>query len=105
MPELDADYDESTIARLERGGRAQYHVPPPGSPSARAGWRRSAATGGLLTGLALGLREVFDPPPDEEVILEVDIDAPPGPPAPVRFVMVDGAPAASRIILRPWLAT
>jgi hypothetical protein len=57
----------------------------------------------LITGLALGLREVFEPPPDEEVVLEVDIDAPPLDHRPARFVMVDGLPAASSIVLRPWL--
>jgi hypothetical protein len=101
--DLDALYDESTMARLDRA--ANSADPQTTSPTvpARPGWRRGAVAGGLLTGLALGLREVFDPPPDEEVILEVDIDAPP-PQRPVRFVMVDGAPSASRIILRPWLA-
>ena len=114
MPaDFDAIYDEATAARLDRADGVN-RTPRPDPPSdvdpvasgpVPARWRRRAVTGGLLTGLALGLREVFDPPPDEdEIIQEVDVDAPPRDDQPVRIVLIEGAPRASRIILRPWLA-
>jgi hypothetical protein len=67
-------------------------------------WRRGTVTGALITGLTLGLQEVFDPPPDDEVVEEIDLDGQPYTERPVRYVHVEGAPRASRIILRPWLA-
>jgi hypothetical protein len=36
-------------------------------------------------------------------VVEVDVDAPPLDHVPARFEMVVGSPAASRILLRPWL--
>ncbi|MGH9119891.1 MAG: hypothetical protein ACRD0A_19065 [Acidimicrobiales bacterium] len=108
MPvDFSAIYDEATAARLARTDpRPRSTNEPEAAPVAGAPvrWRRRAVTGGLLTGLTLGLREVFDPPPDDEVVQEVDVDAPPLDDRPVRFVMVEGAPPVSRIILRPWLS-
>jgi hypothetical protein len=103
-PAFETLYDESTLARLDRPTHSGDPETTSSTGPARSGWRRGMVAGGLFTGLALGLREVFDPPPDEEVVVEVDVDAPPAPERPVRFVMVDGAPSVSRIILRPWLA-
>jgi hypothetical protein len=110
VDDLDADYDEPTLARLDRAGAgprpgSSATAEPPDRTPFRAAARRRVVTGSLITGLALGLREVFDPPPDEEVVVEVDVDAPPLDHFPARFEMVIGAPSASRIVLRPWLAT
>ncbi len=104
MPvDFDVIYDEATVARLDRFDRQprprRAVAPPP------PGWRRTAVTGGLLTGLAFGFRDLLDPRPETEVVEEIDVDAPPCDDRPVRFVMVDGVPPASRIILRPWLAS
>jgi hypothetical protein len=103
VPDIEADYDEPTLARLDRAGRVG-HSHPAAPTAGRARWRHGAVAGGLLTGLALGLQEVFDPPPEEEIVLEIDVDGPPPPDQAVRFVMISGVPTASRIILRPWLA-
>lgn len=98
--EFEAIYDDATAARLQRSGPRRSAIHRPSRPT---GWRRGAVTGTLLTGLALGLQEVFDPPPDEVVLEEVDLDGLPHTGEAVSVVLVEGAPRASRVILRPWL--
>jgi hypothetical protein len=90
------------VARLDRRARPQSTVGPDRRP-APTGWPRRAATGALITGLALGLREVLAPAEDEPVIEEIDPNGLVDPDQPVWFVFVAGAPGASRIVLRPWL--
>jgi hypothetical protein len=100
--ELDAIYEPAVQARLRRGGARRRSEPVASSPS--TGWRRGAVAGTIVTGLVLGLREVFDPPPDDVVLEEIDLDGLALPAQPVTFVLFDGAPRASRIVVRPWLA-
>jgi hypothetical protein len=100
--DLDAWYDAATVARLDRQARPRSTVGANGRP-APTGWPRRTATGALITGLALGLREVLAPVEDEPVIEEIDPNGLVDPDQPVWFVFVAGAPGASRIVLRPWL--
>jgi hypothetical protein len=99
--DLDACYDAATVARLDRRARTRPSVEAP--RPARRGWSRRTATGALVTGLALGLREVLAPTEDEPVIEEIDPNGLLDREQPVWFVYVAGAPSASRIVLRPWL--
>ena len=95
-PDLEDLYDDETLAALDRGG----HRSPP-APRGRV--RRQAAAGALVTGLALGLQEVFDPPADDPVVIEVDLSSGDGGDRPVSVVLVPRAPRASRAVVRPWL--
>jgi hypothetical protein len=96
-PELDELYDEQTLAALDRGAvRSGGHWRP---PSARPG-----LAGVMLAGSALALRDLLETEPDTDAVVEFRPED--GDPAPrwVTFVYVPGAPRASRIVVRPWLA-
>lgn len=71
----------------------------------RAGQPRKAiGAGALMTAVALGFQHVFDPPDDEEVVLEVDASEP----LDERWVAYDHdatSPSRSRAHVRPWLAS
>lgn len=58
----------------------------------------------MLTGMALGLREVLDPEPPSDAVVELRPDADDAGARWVTFVHVPGAPGASRLVIRPWLA-
>ncbi len=84
MAELEELYDEQTIAALERGA---------GEPPARIiETRRPRMAGALLHAGALALRDVFDPGPETDPVVEFRPDE--GDPAQewVTFVYVPGAP-------------
>lgn len=66
-------------------------------------WRRRTATGALLTGVALGLAEVFEPPPAEVAIVAEAPGEPPGPPRAVTVHLDEDDPSASSVVIRPWL--
>jgi hypothetical protein len=93
---LDDVYDEVTLARIDRS------VPSPARPVV-TGWRRGTATGALVTGLVVGLRDVVEPARRDVIVEEVDLFGRVDPAAPVVYVHVPGAPALSRASVRPWL--
>lgn len=94
-PRLEEVYDAETLAALDRW------APGAGAEPLRRGGRVGA--GALLVGLALGLRDAFDDDRGDPVV-EPDPGGGPEEGRWVTFVYVPGAPAASRIIVRPWLA-
>jgi hypothetical protein len=96
VPELDELYDERTLAALDAAV---------GEPAATWEPRSARPTfAALVAGTVLGLQEVLDPRPEGEPVVELRPD--PGQPGEpwVSFVHVVGAPWASRIVVRPWLA-
>ena len=62
------------------------------------------ATGALLTGIALGLRDVFDP--DKKVdTIAIEQEAPAEPDEPQEYeVRLNGSPRDAQAIYRPWVA-
>lgn len=95
-PPFEELYDERTLAALDaRTGEPAR----PWQPVARRG-----GAGGVLLGAVLGLREVLDPEPDDEPVIELRPDDSGADECWVTFVFVPGAPRASRILVRPWLA-
>ena len=74
-PRLEDVYDEATLVALDTGVEPERDAPGPqdgGVPVAAAsGWRGSLAGGAVLAGIALGLKEVFDPEPDGGAVIEV----------------------------------
>jgi hypothetical protein len=97
VAELEELYDERTLAALHRGaGEPAAEVRRP--PARRGGF------GAMLTGMALGLREVLDPEPPGDAVVELRPDVDDAGERWVSYVHVPGAPTASRVVVRPWLA-
>ena len=61
------------------------------------------ATGALLTGIALGLRDVFDPERKRDTIA-IEQEAPGEPEGPQRYeVKLNGSPRDAQAVYRPWV--
>ena len=74
--------------------------PAPRVPPKRA----RTATGALLTGIALGLRDVFDPEKKVDTIA-IEQEAPTEPDEPQEYeVRLNGSPRDAQAIYRPWVA-
>jgi hypothetical protein len=65
--------------------------------------RRTLGGGALLTAVALGLQEVFDPRDGDEIVLFVDAGGEPDDGQPVTFDYDPTSAARSRAHVRPWL--
>ena len=80
------------------GFKPQPVVPRPPPRKART------ATGALLTGIALGLRDVFDPEKKVDTIA-IEQDAPPEPDEPQEYeIRLNGSPRDAQAIYRPLVA-
>jgi hypothetical protein len=66
-------------------------------------WRRRSATGALLTSVALGLRQVFDPEKKERIVIEQQAPGQPEKVEPVELHFDAESPNATFVVLRPWL--
>jgi len=65
--------------------------------------RARTATGALLTGIALGLRDVFDPEKKHDTIA-IEQEAPAEPEGPQRYeIRLKASPRDSQAIYRPWV--
>jgi hypothetical protein len=92
----DELYDEATARRIDRSPRRREVRQAPRS-------RRAFGAGALMTAVALGLQEVFDPRDDDEIILEVDLAGEPHDDQPVTLDYDPHSAARSRAHVRPWL--
>jgi hypothetical protein len=92
----DLPYDEATRRRID--GAPRRRVARRARPGAQF-----AGTVTLVTAIGLGLQQVFDPPADEEVVLEVDTSRPGGDDEPVTFDYDPTSVRRSRAHVRPWL--
>jgi hypothetical protein len=73
--------------------------PAPKVPPKRA----RTATGALLTGIALGLRDVFDPEKKQDTVA-IEQEAPAEPEGPqVYEIRLRSSPRDSQAIYRPWV--
>lgn len=89
-------YDDEELAAIEAGPSRRR----PDEPVTRVSqWRRRSALGAVLTGLALGLQEVFDPEDERSIVIEVDDDGLPTD-LPVRVFLDPDSPAGSLCIVR-----
>jgi hypothetical protein len=102
--------DEREVERIEVDGM-ELHVEPADDPAGGAhnalpprveSWRRRSVTGAILTGFALGLKQVLEPEREEPaVVMQVSGE-------PVRDLAVDAQlndlqPSESVVTVRPWL--
>lgn len=89
-------YDPDELAVIDAGPRRRTDQPV----TKVAQWRRRSAMGAVLTGMALGLQEVFDP--EEERAIEVEVDADGEPlDLPVQLFLDPDSPAGSLCIVHP----
>ena len=78
-------------------------VPPGPDPLTFDRWRRASATGAVMTGIALGLREALQVPREEAPIVEQVSGDPPGPPQPLEVRLDPDSPGTAVAVVRPWL--
>ena len=91
---LEAFYGQDDIFGLKLAPK-----PMPRVPSKRAG----TATGALLTGIALGLRDIFDPEKKRDAIA-IEQEAPGEPEGPQRYeIRLNSSPRDAQAIYRPWV--
>lgn len=94
---LEDVYDPETLALIdERTARRSVAL-----PAERRG--RSGPAGLLLAGVMTGVAEVLEPDRLQPEMVEFTPDRPDPESMPVQFIHVVGDPAASRLIIRPWL--
>jgi hypothetical protein len=99
VPGFDELYDPEVRAALDAWS-PRPPAPPSPLPSRVVRWSRGSAAGAVLTGLALGLREVLDPRRDDEaIVIEVDADGEPHD-LPVQLFLEPDDPAGSLCIVR-----
>lgn len=67
-------------------------------------FRTSTFPGAILNGIALGLREVLEPPKREDAPLIAEAPGDPPDPRHVETNLNPDDPAASSVTVRPWLA-
>ncbi len=107
MDERDEDAAEGGDEQLEAfyGRDDVFGFHPPPTPTPRVPPRKArTATGALLTGIALGLRDVFDPEPKKDTIA-IEQEAPAEPEGPQQYeVHLNGSPRDAQAIYRPWVA-
>lgn len=99
----DADFEElyapDVLAAIEAGPTRSSEVDERGFRVSQ--WRRRSALGAVLTGMALGLQEVFDPEEERSIVIEVDEDGLPVE-LPVQMFLDPDSPAGSLcIVARP----
>jgi len=90
-------YDAATLAALD-----SYESPDRGpSPisSRMVRWSRTSTVGALAAGFAFGLREVLEPPRDEQIVIEVDAAGEPHD-LPIRLILDPDDPSGSICIIR-----
>ncbi len=99
-PALEEVYDARTLAALDTGvepawedDEATVDRPPPG-------FRGSIASGAVLAGLMLGMREVFDPEATREPVFELAPDPGLQPVDGVTLYFVPGDPEATVAVVR-----
>ncbi len=98
---LEAFYGEETEeVQLLRpsGGQAPGAGGARRDPPPRAGVGRA-----LLTGIAMGLREVFDPEPKERTVVEQEAPGEPTEPQRLELHLDPFDPCESFAVYRPWL--
>ena len=101
-PPLEEVYDEATLAALDAGVEPERETPVAADEDAAAParWRGSLAGGAVLAGIALGLKEVFDPDPEGGSMIEVVRDSAPEPVDGVTLHFVPDAPQATVAVVR-----
>lgn len=99
-PAPEGFWDEEILAEIDRRRHPARSTALP--PRVEA-WRRHSVTGAVLTGIALGLQEVFQPPREPAAIVSQVPGDPPGPPGPLQVHLDPDDPAACTVVVRAWM--
>lgn len=101
MRDDDPEFDELDAIGVGVHGRSSRQpISASPLPSRVVRWSRGSAAGAVLTGMALGLREVLDPRRDDDaIVIEVDADGEPHD-LPVQLFLEPDDPAGSLCIVR-----
>jgi hypothetical protein len=99
----DTDQYDDSAAYGDYGDGDGYDDTGGPLPATRIeGWRRRSATGAILTGIALGLQEVFEPKRDQpSIVVQTSGDPPSDLPVEADFEF--RRPRQSVVNIRPWL--
>jgi len=95
-------YDEATERRIEAAADAPATAADRRTSRRVAGVRKASGMGAVLTGIAMGLQEVFYPEEDE-IAMVVDADGEPDLDHPVILDFDPTSPPATSADARPWL--
>ncbi|HWI03760.1 MAG TPA: hypothetical protein VNT52_08040 [Acidimicrobiales bacterium] len=81
-----------------------FKLKPASDPLPRPPAKKArTATGALLTGIALGLRDVFDPEKKKDTIA-IEQEAPGEPEGPQRYeIRLNSSPRDAQAFYRPWV--
>jgi hypothetical protein len=94
-PDILSD-DDDFQPKLEE---SELHT---GLPPKLEGWRRRSATGAILSGIALGLQQVFEPERERPAIIMETSGEPPSD-LPVEADLEGLRPQETVVSIRPWL--
>lgn len=95
---IDAYVDAEVLAAIDAWQPTDHGYDRP-IPSRLVTWSRSSLLGAVITGSALGLREVLEPSRDEQIVIEVDADGEPHE-LPIRLMLDPDDPSGSLCIVR-----
>jgi hypothetical protein len=93
-PDSDADGDAASSAGAARS---------PGAGGGAGGARRHGVTGALMAGIAMGLRDVFEPDLHDRIAIEQPAPEQPLEPQKYEVHLDPVAPESSFAIYRPWV--
>lgn len=99
-PALEDVYDARTLAALEAGTEPSWDAEESVAERPRPGFRGSIASGAVLAGLMLGMREVFDPEAGREPVFELAPDPGLQPVDGITLYFVPGDPRATVAVIR-----
>ncbi|MDA8063600.1 MAG: hypothetical protein M0T80_14440 [Actinomycetota bacterium] len=80
----------------------EEHPAEAGTPGRVEAWRRRSALGAVLTGIAIGLGEVFEAEREQPAIVQETSGLPPRD-LPVQADLGEASPKRSVVQVRPWL--
>jgi len=101
--ERPAEADDSLEAFYGQDDIFGLKLPQPTETPRVPPKKARTATGALLTGIALGLRDIFDPEKKRDTIA-IEQEAPGEPEGPQRYeIRLQSSPRDSQAIYRPWV--
>jgi hypothetical protein len=95
---LEQSADDDPAGSMDEPGTAADSALPPKVEA----WRKRSATGAVLTGIALGLQQVFGKEREDPAIIMTTSGDPPRD-LPVEAEVEHGRPRRSVVNIRPWL--
>ena len=101
-PDGDGLDGESLAGEGLDAGTEQAGTGQAGTPGRVEAWRRRSALGAVLTGIAIGLGEVFEAEREQPAIVQETSGLPPRD-LPVQADLGEASPKRSVVQVRPWL--